>query len=117
MSSAAVATFNFTNFTARALPPTDTDVGIHSVLRKRVGDTTLSFAFSDASLKDPKGGQGIILGAEANLKGGRYLCIYLMVSSCEINRRTAIHSFPTPYSRLFIDTAIFCRWCKGCLDL
>jgi hypothetical protein len=68
MSSAATATFNFTNLKG-ALPPADTDVGIHSILRKKVGDTTLSFAFTDASLKDPKAGQGIILGAEATLKG------------------------------------------------
>ena len=72
MSSSAVATFNFTNLKG-ALPPADTDVGIFSVLKKRVGDTTLSFAFSDASLKDPRAGQGIILGAEATLKGKLYI--------------------------------------------
>jgi hypothetical protein len=76
MSSAAVATFNFTNLKLSGglnPPPADTDVGIATVLKKRVGDTTLSFAFTDASLKDPKAGQGIILGAEATLKGKSYL--------------------------------------------
>jgi hypothetical protein len=69
MSSQATATFNFSNLKLGSLPPADTDVGIITVLKKKVGDSTLSFTFSDASLKDPKAGQGILLGAEATLKG------------------------------------------------
>ena len=67
MSSAA-ATFTVKNFKG-ALPPGDTDVGIHTVLKKKFDDTTLCFAFTDATLKDPTKGQGIFVSAERKLAG------------------------------------------------
>lgn len=68
MTSSAVATFNVKNLTL-GVPPGDTDVAIGTTLKKRFDDTTLSFSFTDASLKDPARGQGIVLGAERKLTG------------------------------------------------
>ena len=66
MPSTAAATFSFKNF-AGALPPADADVGIATVLRKQQGDATFAFAFTDASLKDPKSGQGMLVSVDKPL--------------------------------------------------
>jgi hypothetical protein len=68
MTSTAVATFNVKNLKP-GVPPGDTDVAIGTTLKKRFEDTTLSFSFTDASLKDPARGQGIIVAAERKLTG------------------------------------------------
>lgn len=67
-SSSATAAFTFKNF-KKALPPVDADVGITTILKKKRDDLTFSLQFSDASLKDPKGGQGILISAEKPLGG------------------------------------------------
>lgn len=41
-----------------------------TTLRKRVGDATLAFTFSDASVSNPKSGKGVVLSAEKPLGVG-----------------------------------------------
>lgn len=68
MSSSAAAHFTVKNLKG-ALPPGDTDVAIATTLKKKYDDTTLSFSFTDLTLKDPKRGQGIVAGVERRFTG------------------------------------------------
>lgn len=68
MTSRAVATFS-----AKGLDNPSkrgTDVGIATTLKKKLGDNTLTFQFSDASLKDFKSGQGVVVTAERKIGDG-----------------------------------------------
>jgi hypothetical protein len=67
MTSKAEAIFTCKRFNSNLLPNDKPDVGINTVLKKRQGDATLSLQFSDASLRDPKSGKGLILAAEKPL--------------------------------------------------
>lgn len=106
MSSTAIATFNVKNLRA-GIPPGDTDVAVASVLKKKFDDTTLWFSFTDATLKDPSRGQGILLGAERKLSG-------MSTSDLIINRNNA--SLLSLFLCLII-TPRGCRWRQGCLGL
>ena len=68
MSSSSAAHFTVKNLKG-AMPPGDTDVAIATTLKKTYNDTTLSFAFTDATLKDPQQGQGIVVGVERKFSG------------------------------------------------
>lgn len=67
-ASAAVATFSFKNIQAN-LPPADVDVGFATSIKKKFDDVTLSLSFTDATLKTPSSGQGIIISADKPVGG------------------------------------------------
>jgi len=67
-SSTAAATFSFKNLRG-ALPPADTDISIATVLRKKHRDLAFSLSFTDASLKDPASGRGVVVGVEKPFGG------------------------------------------------
>jgi hypothetical protein len=69
MSSSAGATFSFKNFAA-AVPPASADVGLATAFKKKSGDATFTFAFTDATVRDPASGKGAILTAEKPLGDG-----------------------------------------------
>ena len=73
MASQSAATFTLKNFAGAKMPPADADVGVSTTLRKRYQDTMFAVTFTDASLKDPQSGQGVLLVAEKPL-GGELPC-------------------------------------------
>jgi hypothetical protein len=70
MTSKAEALFTFRSFGFDFLPNEPPTVGIATVLKKKRGDATLSLAFTDATLKDPKSFKGVVVAAEKPLGGG-----------------------------------------------
>jgi len=80
-ASTAAATFTLKNFNG-ALPSGTPDVGIISILKKQQGDTTFTFAFSDASLRDPKTLTGMTVGVEKPLGGTK-----VVSHGCVVYRR------------------------------
>lgn len=71
MTSKAEASLICKSFGANLVPDRAPDVGLLTVLKKRADDATLSLAFTDATLRDPRSLAGVVLTAEKPLGGGR----------------------------------------------
>ena len=89
-ASAAVATFSFKNIQAN-LPPADVDVGFATSIKKKYGDVTLSLSFTDATLKSPSSGQGIVVTADKPVGGKENIEI----------ESNYVELVPNPYFGLF----------------
>jgi hypothetical protein len=71
-NSASTASITFKDFSGAKLllPPKDAELGVSTTLRRRLDDATLALTFTEASLREPTSGRGVVLAAEKPLADG-----------------------------------------------
>jgi hypothetical protein len=69
MTSKAEALFVCKSFDSNLLPNASPEVAVATLLKKKQGDATFSLQFSDATLRDPRSGKGLVVAAEKPLAG------------------------------------------------
>ncbi|KAL4444918.1 hypothetical protein ABPG77_003968 [Micractinium sp. CCAP 211/92] len=70
MTSKAEAALTFKGFGSKLVPSEVTGPGVNVQLKKRAEDFLLTLAFNDATLRDPKAANGLVLSAERKLGSG-----------------------------------------------
>ncbi len=71
MTSKAEAALTFKGFGSKLVPSEVTGPGVNVQLKKRAEDFLLTLAFNDATLRDPKAANGLVLSAERKLGSER----------------------------------------------
>lgn len=68
MTSSSAATFTFKGLSLKGAPASS-DVGINCSFKKVINGATFSLALTEASLRDPAAGKGVVVSAARTFDG------------------------------------------------